>query len=123
MKIKQYYHNRHCSKSREALALLQEAGVELEVVAYLEQGLSAETVLQLAQALQLPVSALVRASSNEQEAWPHLQDADDVAWAQVLVSHRHLLQRPILVWGDAAVICRPPHLALSWLAEQGHEHT
>lgn len=119
--MKQYYHNPNCSKSREALALLQEAGVDVQIILYLEQVLTQETVLSLAKALKLPVSALVRSSHDEHEAWPHLQDGDDVAWAHVLTEHRHLLQRPILVCGEAAVICRPTSLALSWLAEQGHE--
>lgn len=121
MSMKQYYHHPNCSKSREALALLQEAGIDVDIILYLEQVLSQETVLFLAKAVGQPVSALVRSSDNEHESWPHLQDDDDVAWAKVLVEHRHLLQRPILVCGEDAVICRPPSLALTWLAEQGHE--
>ena len=119
--MKRYYHNPACSKSREALALLQEANIDVQVIEYLQQGLQSDEVLALAQALQLPVSVLVRRPETIPETWTNLSLQDDVAWAAVLVAEPKLLQRPILCWQNHAVIARPPQLVLSWLVEQGHE--
>lgn len=118
----QYYHNESCSKSRAALALLQAAGCECECVHYLEQAPSVETVLELARKLAVPVHALVRDNEVEYAAFAAVPVSDNQAWAAAIHAQPRLLQRPILVSDTAAVVCRPPELALTWLTEQGHEH-
>ncbi len=118
-----YYHNEACSKSRAALALLEEAGVAVECVRYLEQIPTMNEILGLAEQLGVSVHELVRSNEAEYAEFAHLDVADDAAWAAAIHAQPRLLQRPILLNDVSAVICRPPELALTWLAQQGHEHT
>lgn len=117
----QYYHNASCSKSRAALQLLQDAGVVVEQVLYLERAPEVDVVLQLAQKLGVSVHDMVRSNEAEYEHYADLPIDDDQQWAKAIHNHPKLLQRPILVGEVSALICRPPELALTWLAEQGHE--
>ncbi|HRL01616.1 MAG TPA: ArsC/Spx/MgsR family protein [Vitreoscilla sp.] len=118
-----YYHNEACSKSRAALALLEEVGVTVECVRYLEQIPTVNELLALTGKLGVPVHELVRSNEAEYAEFSHLDVADDAAWAAAIHAQPRLLQRPILLNDVSAVICRPPELALTWLAQQGHEHT
>ena len=116
-----YYHNEACSKSRAALALLEEAGVAVECVRYLEQIPTVNELVALAAQLGVSVHELVRSNEAEYAEFAHLDVADDTAWAAAIHAQPRLLQRPILRNEVSAVICRPPELALTWLAQQGHE--
>lgn len=109
------YHNPRCSKSRNSLALLKDAGVRPEVVAYLETPPDARTILHLAGLLGRPVADLLRrgeAEFREAADLPALDD--DPALADWLARHPRVLQRPIVVddAGDRAVIGRPPENVL-----------
>ena len=116
-----YYHNEACSKSRAASALLEEVGVTVECVRYLEQIPTVYELLALAAQLGVSVHELVRSNEAEYAEFAHLNVADDAAWAAAIHAQPRLLQRPILSNEVSAVICRPPELALTWLAQQGHE--
>ncbi|HEX4940827.1 MAG TPA: arsenate reductase (glutaredoxin) [Candidatus Kapabacteria bacterium] len=103
------YHNPRCSKSREALALLEEAGVSVTVVRYLETPLDADALRQLLSRLGLPARDLLRSKEEEFASLglgdPALTDDDLIA---ALVSHPRLMERPVVVHGRRAVIARPP---------------
>lgn len=109
------YHNPRCSKSRNSLALLKDAGVEPEVVAYLDAPPDAATILRLAGLLGRPVADLLRRGETEfREAADRPDLDDDPALAAWLARHPRVLQRPIVVndAGDKAVIGRPPENVL-----------
>ena len=118
-----YYHNEACSKSRATLALLEDAGVAVECVRYLEQIPTVNELLALAAQLGVSVHELVRSNEAEYAEFAQLDAGDDAAWAAAIHAQPRLLQRPILLNEVSAVICRPPELAMTWLAQQGHEHT
>lgn len=114
------YHNPRCSKSREALALVEEFAsrkhIQVEVVEYLR---SAPTFEQL-KALQgmLNCTAADMARSNEEEFVAlELEQADDESLLRAIAAHPKLLQRPIVVEGNRAVIGRPPELVLGLLKD------
>jgi arsenate reductase (glutaredoxin) len=114
------YHNPRCSKSREALALVEECAarrqMQVDVVEYLN---SPPTFEQL-KALQgmLNCKAVDMARSNEEEfAALRLEQADDEALLRAIAAHPKLLQRPIVVAGNRAIIGRPPELVLGFLAD------
>lgn len=104
------YHNPRCSKSRAALALLQESGREFEVVRYLDTPPGAAALGQLLRKLGLPAAALLRRNEPEFEALGLTPDAeiDDCQALALLLEQPRLLQRPILETADRAVIGRPP---------------
>jgi arsenate reductase len=101
------YHNPRCTKSRQALQVAMELGADVEVVKYLDTPPDAATLRSIIAKLDDPVSDLVR-----RDGWKDLGlTAADVATedgvVDVLVRHPELLQRPIIVTGDRAVIGRP----------------
>jgi arsenate reductase len=101
------FHNPRCSKSRQAMALLEERGVEHEVVRYLDDPPARATIEQLARSLDGPVRDLVR-WDDASKAGVDVDDRDDVGEVvDLLVAHPALLQRPIVVRDGRAVIGRP----------------
>lgn len=108
------YHNPRCSKSRQALALLEEHGAEVTVRRYLDQPLSEEELRDLMSRLDADGEALVRTQEPEWESLDiDLQDQEQVI--QALVEHPRLLERPIADDGKRAVLGRPPEDVLALL--------
>ena len=102
------YHYSGCSKSRAALALLEERGINATVVNYLETPLDAEQLGALLSKLKLGARALVRTSesaySDMNLANPSLSEAELI---DAIVQEPILMQRPILEVGPRAAIGRP----------------
>jgi arsenate reductase len=112
------YHNPHCSKSREALAMVEQFAaqrdLELDVVDYLK---NPPSIAQLATLLQqLGTSARDMVRENEAEyATLNLAQADDAALLTAITQHPRLLQRPIVSYAGRALIGRPPERLASML--------
>jgi arsenate reductase len=111
------YHNPRCSKSRETLALIEANGVKPAVVEYLATPPDAATLERLLTLLGLEPRALMRTKEAEYAELglgnPALSRAELIA---AMVAHPRLIERPIVVSGDKAVIGRPPEKVLSLLA-------
>jgi len=110
------YHNPRCSKSRGALELLEARGLAPTVVRYLETPLDATQLRALLDKLGLSARQLLRSGEDEYKS---LNLADDqLGEAQLIaaiVAHPKLMERPILVAGDKAIIGRPPEKVLEIL--------
>jgi arsenate reductase len=110
------FHNPRCSKSRAALALLQERGHQPLVIEYLKTPPGEGDLRTLLKQLNLPARELLRSGEDDYQALgladPSLTDA---ALLQAIAAHPQLLQRPIVVRGGRAVIARPPELLLQLL--------
>lgn len=107
------YHNPRCSKSRQALALLEENGITPTIVKYLDTPPDAETVRTLVKKLRLEQAHdLVRPKEAEYKEAGLSQDADDDTVIDAIARYPKLLERPVLVKGDRAVIGRPPETVL-----------
>ncbi|MDR5892557.1 arsenate reductase (glutaredoxin) [Halomonas mongoliensis] len=107
-------HNPRCSKSRQALALLEEHGAPVTVRRYLDQPLDEAELRGLIARLEGPLEALVRRKEAE---WKAL-DADAADLEQVvaaILAHPRLLERPVADDGRRAVIGRPPEQVLALL--------
>ena len=105
------WHNPRCSKSRQTLALLEEAGIEPHVVEYLKDTPSGQAIAGLAASLGVAVADIVRSGESDyKDATDRPDLADDKALAAWIAAHPRVLQRPIVV-NEAtgkAVIGRPP---------------
>ncbi len=103
------YHNPRCQKSREALALLQEKGVELQVRLYMndEESMSAAEFETVLEALDMDALDLVRTKELVwKEDYQDLElDEDEIILA--MIEHPNLMERPIVVSGSKAVVARP----------------
>ena len=111
-------HNNRCSTSRAALERLDDAHVAAEVVDYLRHPLDAAALGDLLDKLEDPPTDLVRRDAHFAELG--LTDADVETRDQVvavLAEHPRLLQRPVLVKGDRAIIGRPKERVAAFLAD------
>jgi arsenate reductase len=109
-------HNAHCSKSREALALLSPHAANLDVVDYLNTPLSLAELQALRALLKVPARALLRSGEAIYETLGLADEQlGDDALLGAIAEHPILLQRPIALNGVRAVIARPPELALTVL--------
>lgn len=101
------YHNPKCSKSRQTLELLKSQGIEPEVVEYLKTPLKTGEILKLLEKLDSDPQALVRTKESEfQENRPPIGTKEEVAAAIEL--YPKLMERPLVVSGERAVLGRPP---------------
>lgn len=110
-------HNPRCSKSREALALLEGEGGEVEVIRYLDEPPDREELEAILDILEDEPAALVRSGDAAFKdlglSKDELASRDRVL--DVLETHPALMQRPVVIKGDRAVIARPPEKALRLL--------
>lgn len=104
----QLYHNPRCSKSRQALALLEERGYTPEIIEYLKTPPDLETLKQLLARLQLKPRGILRKKEKEySELGLDDETLTDDQILQAIIKAPKLLERPILVRGDRAAIGRP----------------
>ncbi|MCG8433029.1 MAG: arsenate reductase (glutaredoxin) [Gammaproteobacteria bacterium] len=107
------YHNPRCSKSRATLALIEEKGVEPEVIEYLKAPLEQTVLRDIIEMLGVSPRDLLRTGEDEYKQLnldnPELSDEKII---QIICAHPILLQRPIVVNGDKARIGRPPESVL-----------
>lgn len=109
------YHNPRCSKSRGACALAAEQGQTAEIVDYLATPPSKEELRALLTKLHMRPADLVRRGEAVFKEHYAGRDLDDEAWLDALAAHPILIERPIVVRGDRAVVARPPEKLLDLL--------
>ncbi|MFP1631779.1 arsenate reductase (glutaredoxin) [Zhengella sp. ZM62] len=110
------YHNPRCSKSRQALALLQEKGIEPRVVEYLKTPPTRDELAALVKATGEPVRALLRKQGSPYEEL----GLDDEKWSDdelldFMAGHPSLLNRPVVVTEKGARLGRPTERILEIL--------
>ncbi|QYJ80139.1 arsenate reductase (glutaredoxin) [Shewanella acanthi] len=110
------YHNPRCSKSRETLALLEQQGCQITVVEYLKAVPSADDIRTLLTKLNLTARQLMRTKEDEYKELG-LADANlsEEALIEAMIATPKLIERPIVLANDKAVIGRPPENVLTIL--------
>lgn len=109
------YHNPRCSKSREALHLLEEKGETIEIVKYLEKPPSHQELKQVIELLGIKPIELVRTQELE---WKENYKGKELTNEQIIdamIVNPRLIERPIAINGTHAVIGRPPKKVLDIL--------
>jgi arsenate reductase len=110
------YHNPRCSKSRQTLTLLQEKGVEPEIVEYLKTPPDTKTLKRLLDMLGLEPRDLMRKKEKEyKENDLANPDLSRDALIEAMVANPKLIERPIVIQGDKAALGRPPESVLDIL--------
>ena len=102
------YHNTRCSKSREGLALLEESGKEFEVINYLDTPPSYIELAAIIGKLKIAPIELVRKNEaiwKEQFKGKNMSDEELI---QAMVENPKLIERPIVILDNEAVVGRPP---------------
>jgi arsenate reductase len=102
------YHNPACSKSRETLALLRERGHEPRIVEYLKTPPSEAELTAIVRKLGIKPLDLIRRNEQVFKDKYAGKTLGDKEWIKAMIADPILIQRPIVVRGDAATIGRPP---------------
>jgi arsenate reductase len=101
------YHNPRCGKSRECLAYLETAKKSFQIVKYLENPISKEELTEIISKLNIPAIELVRTKEKiwiEQYKGKQLTEADVIT---AILENPILMERPVVVYNDKAIIARP----------------
>ena len=102
------YHNPRCRKSREGLAILQDAKIEPEIIDYIKNPISFDELADILRKLDIPAIDLGR---KNEAIWKENVKSNELSEKEVIeamVSFPKLIERPIVVHKEAAVIGRPP---------------
>ncbi len=106
------YHNPRCSKSRQTLALIEDNNQEFTVVEYLKTPLSEGEIKNLLNLLTVTPIEMMRIKEAEFKE-QNLKGADDDILISAMAKTPKLIERPIVVKGNKAIIGRPPENVLS----------
>ena len=102
------YHNPRCRKSRQALQLLETLENNYEVIEYLKTPLKFEELKSILKKLHLKPVDLIRKSENIFKEKYKDKKLTEEQWIEAMIINPALIERPILVKGDMAIIGRPP---------------
>lgn len=106
------YHNPRCRKSREGLALLEESGKTFEVIKYLDDSVSEEELKTIIVKLGIKPIDLVRKNEAIWKSEFKDKELSDEQIIKVMAKHPKLIERPIVINGNKAVVGRPKELIL-----------
>jgi arsenate reductase len=114
------YHNPACGTSRSVLASLRAAGLEPRVVEYLDQPPDRETLKSLLKLMGRNVREILRKRGTPyEELGLDRADLNDDAIFDAIAAHPILIERPIVVIGESAALCRPAELVNALIAAEG----
>lgn len=106
----QIYHNPRCSKSREGLSILEESGKEFEIISYMKDLISKKDLILLIQKLKISPVELIRKNESLWKENYKNKNLTDEEIIKILAENPQLIERPIVINGNQAVIGRPPVL-------------
>ncbi len=101
------WHNPRCSKSREALQILQENNSKIEVVKYLQSNPSKKEIQEILSKLDLSARELMRKKEDIYKELNLKDELDEEKLIEAMVEYPKLIERPVLIKGDKAIIGRP----------------
>ena len=102
------YHNPRCTKSRQTLNLIKEAGQEVEIVEYLKNPPTEEELEDIFTKLNLPIEYLIRKGEEIYKTEYKGKELSEKEWLHALAEHPKMLERPIVVNENKAILGRPP---------------
>ena len=107
------YHNPRCSKSRQTFQLIKDAGKDVDVVEYLNTPPTFEELKHLIDMLGIsPEQLLRKGEAIFKEQFKGKSFTDD-EWIEIMIKNPKLIERPIVVDGEKAILGRPPEKVLS----------
>ena len=109
------YHNPRCRKSRETLAIINDSGANVKIIEYLKDTPSANDLSVILSKLNLKPEQVLRKSEKLFKEEYKDKKLSDQAWINAMVENPVLIERPIVVKGNKAIIGRPPEKVNSLL--------
>ncbi len=102
------YHNPRCSKSRETLEIIQKKGLEIEIIDYLVKPPTTKELEEIITLLKIKPEELVRKSEDIYKEKFKGKKITQQEWIKIMVEYPKLIERPIVISGNKAIIGRPP---------------
>ncbi len=109
------YHNPRCRKSRETLELINNSGLKVEIVEYLKNPLTKSELKNLLKKLDKSPESIIRKNEAEFKENYKGKELNDEDYLNMLVEFPKLMERPIVVKENKAIIGRPPENVLALL--------
>ncbi len=109
------WHNPKCSKSREALSIMDENGCEKEIIKYLETNPDKETITNLLKMLGITPRELMRTKEEIYKELKLKDESDDEKLIQAMAQNPKLIERPVLIKDGRAIIGRPTSIIAEFL--------
>lgn len=107
------YHNPRCTKSRQGLEIVENSGKPFEIIKYLDEHLSAKALKEIINLLGIKPIDLVRKNEAIWKSNYKGKTLNDAQIIDAMVKNPKLIERPIVIRGNKAVIGRPPELILN----------
>lgn len=104
------YHNPKCSKSRETLAILQQHGIEVEIIEYLKAPLDQTTIARLIHDSGITLEQALRTETDEYKTLIKDKNLSQEQIIALIAAHPKLLNRPFASGRKGTKFCRPPEL-------------
>jgi arsenate reductase len=101
------WHNPRCSKSRNALTYLQEKGVDLNIIKYLADTPSKDELKKTLELLNISAKELIRTKEEIYKTLNLKDETDENRLIEAMVENPKLIERPVVIKGNKAVIARP----------------
>ncbi len=108
-------HNPKCETSRRALRILEEAGIEHDIILYLQKKLTYKKIESLVKKLGFRPEQLIRKKEDVFQQNYKDKTFSDEEWIQILVENPVLIERPIIIKDQKAIIARPLELINKFL--------
>jgi len=102
------YHNPRCRKSRETLEIIKQNGLEPEIVDYLKEPLSEAQLKEVLAMLKIEAKDLIRKGEAVFKEKYKGKELSEDQWIKAMIENPKLMERPIVVKGNKAVLGRPP---------------
>ncbi len=109
------YHNPRCTKSRQTLALIEENGSDFVIKEYLKEPPTKAELKNVIALLGISPEQLIRKGEVEFKDNFKGKSLSDDEWIEAMITYPKLIERPIVIEGDKAVIGRPPENVLELL--------
>jgi len=109
------FHNPRCRKSRETLQIIQQHKIEPEIVLYLDDVPTKAALKRILKKLDIKAENLIRKGESIFKEKFKGKSLTQAEWIQAMVDHPKLIERPIVIDGDKAILGRPPENVLSLL--------
>ena len=106
------YHNPRCSKSRQTLEIIQQKNKNVEIIDYLNNVPTEQELIDIIKLLKIKPEELVRKGEDIYKENFKGKILTDTAWIKAMIEHPKLIERPIVISGNKAVIGRPPEKVL-----------
>ena len=101
------FHNPRCSKSRSALCLLEDKNMVFDIVEYLKDSPSKQDIVEILQKLKMDAKDPIRKGEPDFKENFKGKELTENEWIEAMIQYPKLIERPIVILGDKAVIARP----------------